>query len=505
MKPALLTLAVLCLIPCALVAQPTLVLINGNVFTGDEGNPSAQAVAITGNTITAVGSNRDVQSRATSATRVIDLHGGFVIPGFNDAHMHPGLATPSFGLNPDLEATWPQVSAAIANAVEETPADLWITVTIGPPLILDRTITKDALDAVAPGRKVFVGAFTGHDAILSSAALKALRIPPNAADPLGGWYGRDEQNNLNGRVHEYAHYLVDRRFADLATEEEIAESLVAFSEEAVRHGITSVHAMAFPSEEKFARALRMANIPLRVRVIHFPMTDVPLPTRLQAGAIKFILDGTPIERGAALRTATYPDGTKGRENFRDLRPLVNVALKNNQQLLVHASGDQTIESALKAVSGTKLKRTRIEHADGLQKDLWPLALKTGAIAVINPTHFPFSGSFPPGYMPAASLLKAGIPLAIGSDGPMNPYLNLLLAVTRRDQPEEALSRQDVLRAYTSGSAFAEMQETKKGKIAPGMLADLAVLSQNIIEIPMPLLMDTHSVLTIIDGKIVHQE
>ena len=494
--------AMLSLVSLALSAQPSLVLVNGRIFD----NPNAQAIAITGNTITGVGTSADMKALATPATRVIDLQGRLVIPGINDAHTHPGLHTPSFVASSDIETAWPLIAAAISSAADETPADLWITATVGPGILDDATLTKQTLDKLAPNRKVFIGAFTGHGAVLSSAGLAALGIANDVANPPGGTFGRDAQGNLNGRADEYAHYLIDRRFADLATDDEMASGIRSFADEAIRFGITTVQAMPVPSDARFLKALRDAAVPLRVRFMAFPLEVPTRPVFQSGGAVKFILDGTPIERGAALRTAAYADGSKGRENFRDLAPFVKLAVDNDQQLLFHAAGDRTVASALKAFGTAALKRPRIEHGDGLQRDLFPLAVKTGAIVVINPTHFPFRKAYPAGeYMLAASIAKARIPLAIGSDGPMNPYLNLMFAAARPDQPGESLTRENALRAYTSGSAFAENMETKKGKIAPGMLADLAVLSQNILEAPVSALPDTHSVLTIIDGKVVHEE
>lgn len=494
--------AVLCLGSLALFAQPSIVLTNAKIF----GNPNAQALAITDNKITAIGTSAEIAALAASGTRVIDAQGRLVIPGINDAHTHPGLHTPSFVANSDINTSWANIAAAIAAATDETPADLWITATVGPAIINDPTLTKQTLDQLAPGRKVFINAFTGHGAVLSSAGLAALGIAAGVANPAGGTFERDAQGNLNGRASEYAHYILDRRFADLATDDEIVNGIRSFAEEAIRLGITSIQAMAVPSEDRFAKALRAAAVPLRVRQMTFP-TSIPARALFQTGgAVKFILDGTPIERGAALRTATYPDGSKGRENFRDLAPFVKLAVDNKQQLLFHTAGDHTVASALKAFGTAALVRPRLEHGDGLQRDLFDLAKKTGAIVVINPTHFPFRGAYPAGeYMLAASIAKAKIPLAIGSDGPINPYLNLLLATARPDQPAEALSREDALRAYTFGSAFAENQETKKGKIAVGMLADLAVLSQDILTVPPETLPETVSALTIIDGRVVHEQ
>jgi predicted amidohydrolase YtcJ len=497
-----LSAAVLCLVSLALSAQPTLILTNGKIFD----NPNAQAIAITGNTITAVGTNAEIQALATPATRTIDVKGRLVIPGINDAHTHPGTYTPSFVANSNMEATWAQVAAAISSAADETPAELWITATAGPSIITDAHITNQTLDKLAPGRKVFVGSWTGHGAILSSAALTALGIEAGVKNPQGGAFGRDAQGKLNGRVTEYANYAIDRRFADLASDEEMIAGIRAFSDEAIRYGVTSVQAMPMASNARFAKLLRTANVPLRVRLITFPMMDETRPTVERGGAVKFILDGTPVERGAALRTAQYPDSTRGSENFADLAPFVKLAADNDAQLLFHTAGDKTVASALRAFQNTTLKRPRLEHGDGLQPDLFPLAQKSGAVVVINPTHFPARGTYPAGkYMLAKSLADAKIPLAIGSDGPMNPGLNIMLASARPDTPDESLTREQVLRAYTSGSAFAENMETKKGKIAPGMLADIAVLSQDILDVQPEMLPETRSVLTIIDGKVVWEE
>lgn len=499
--------AALCLVVASLSAQPSVIIVNGKVWTGEKSEPWAEAIAIKGETIAGVGSNAEIRALAhQKKTRVIDARGRVVVPGINDAHMHPSSGMNGFALSLEMDAKSPDLVAALTSALDETSADLWITGTLGPALAADPTITKQKLEEIAPGRKVFLTSFTGHGAVLSASALQALRIARDATDPEGGWYERDANGDVNGRIFEYAQYAADRRFADMASGEELRDAITSLSDQAVRFGITSVQAMTFGSEATYEKALRDANIPLRVRLISFP-TSTSRPWLQKNGALKWILDGTPIERGAALREAKYEAGGQGRENFADLAPLVAMAADNNQQLLLHASGDKTVASALNAIAKRPLVRPRIEHGDGLQPDLFPLAKQTGAIVVVNPSHFPFRGFYPKqgSYMPALSLLKAGIPLAIGSDGPMNPWLNVMFAVAREDQPAEALSREDAVRAYTAGSAYAEMTEATKGKIAPGYLADLAILSQDVFKVPVQALPETKSQLTIIGGKIVYEE
>jgi hypothetical protein len=154
-------------------------------------------------------------------------------------------------------------------------------------------------------------------------------------------------------------------------------------------------------------------------------------------------------------------------------------------------------------------RLRLEHGDGVLEDLVPRAARLGVVVVQNPTHFTIGPLLVDRfgarhrYMPLLSLLRAGVPLALGSDGPMNPFLNIQLASTHPARPEEALTREQALLAYTRGSAFAEAAEQEKGTLAPGQLADLAILSQDIFQVPVDELPATTSVLTLVGGQVVH--
>lgn len=470
-----------------------MVLLSGKVFTGDPAKPWAEAIAIDGQRIAAVGTTNEIRAMAGTSTRVIDLDGRVVIPGINDAHMHPGFALPSFRPAESMNPSRAEVEAAIHNAADETPADAWIIMTIGPDVLLDPEITAESLETFARGRKVVLAVWTGHGTILSNAAMAALGIATNAKDPQGGWYGRDAEGRVNGRAYEYAQYPFQRRMADMATDAELVEHLRSWSDEALAYGITSAQVMPWGKEQRFIDAVARANTPLRVRVIDFLDHEDS-----KADAVKWILDGTPLERNAALR-----DGT-GRLNFKDFPAMVRTAANSKRQLLVHASGDLAVETALKAFAqNPSLVRPRIEHGDGLQRDLFPLMKRTGAVIVQNPSHFEARRFFPKGdYQIVKQIVRAGIPFAIGSDGPMNPYLNMMWAINNGD---ESLTREEVVRAYTSGSAYAEMKEREKGTIAKGMLADLAVLSQDIFEVPAEALPGTQSVMTIVGGKIAQSQ
>ena len=487
-------------------AEPTLILTGGRVFTGDTARPYAEAVAIEGNRIVAVGTNDEVRAKAGPSTRVIDVAGKLVIPVFNDAHTHFGWSGEMYMATRDIRSGWDAVRAAVAAAADETPAGMWITGYVGQKTVLDPNCTRLELDKAAPGRKVALGSYGGHSVTLSTAAMEALGIALDAKDPTGGWYGRDAQGNVNGHAYEYALWPITRKLAGLGTDDEIVESIRTHNDKAVRYGVTSIQNMSFVSEDRFLAALKKAAVPLRVRAIIFPASiDDPISKRKGAG-VKWFFDGSPVERTAALRSATYPDGTKGRENFSDVTPLIRKSTASNQQILAHVIGDKAAESALRAFSKFPLQRPRLEHVHNFPSDLLPLAKQAGVIAVINPWHTSLREYYPAEgeYLTAASIARAGIPIAIGSDGNSNPFINLQWAVNRKDE-NERLSREEALRAYTSGSAFAENMEKEKGTIAPGMLADIAVLSQNILEVPADALTATRSVLTIIDGKVVYEE
>ena len=231
--------------------------------------------------------------------------------------------------------------------------------------------------------------------------------------------------------------------------------------------------------------------------------------------IKWILDGTPFERGAALRRP-YNDRAewRGKLNFAEaeVAAMLDESLELDQPLLLHCAGDKPVEVAFDAMEGyrTKVdwrtKRVRIEHGDGVIADLIPRAKKLGVVVVQNPSHFVdaelFRQRWGPDMQPLRSLLDAGIPLALGSDGPMNPFLNILFATTHPYAPTQAITREAGGHGIHAGSAFAEFAEDRKGTLAVGKLADLAVLSQDIFAVPAPELPQTRSVLTIVGGRVV---
>jgi hypothetical protein len=517
-----------------------IVLWNGKVFTADPARPFVEAVAIRGDRILTVGTSAEVDGLSGSDTRRIDLAGQTAIPGINDAHLHfvanPGGARALAPFS-DMDPPWSEVRAAIGAAVRQLPAGTVIRGTVGVRVIEDPAATRFALDSIAPNHPVMLSTWFAHGDLLSTRMMRELAVGETDPDPAGGYYERVRgSNRLNGKIFEYAGWRLWRRLADRADRQELLEQLRGFSDEALRFGITSLQIMPSMSTESFVDLLTEANLPLRVRVIRFPVTDENgrlaaedadlsqrvASDRIAASGVKWILDGTPLERGMAVR-GEYGDrpGWSGRLNFPpdEVASILRESVDRNEPLLLHAVGDRAGEVVFDAMEAMQqvdwpARRLRIEHGDGVVGDLVPRAARLGVIVVQNPTHFALPHIIQPRFGPNAtffrlrSLYEAGVRIAFGSDaaGPgraINPYLNVLLASVHPTAPLEAIRRELAVEAYTRNAAYAEFKEQEKGTLEPGKLADIAVLSQDIFTVPPNALPATESILTIIGGRVVY--
>jgi predicted amidohydrolase YtcJ len=521
----------------ALQAQPgtaDLVIVNARVFTGSSSRPWAEAIAINGDRIAAVGTTGAIRAQAGSATRIVDARGRLVIPGINDAHTHP-TATPAHTAleGPPAVAhdpTLAEVLERVKGALSKAPAGGWLMGEIGANVLDDPKATRAVLDPVTEGRPLVLHGWHGHGMLMNTAAMRRLNVGEQEPDPPGGFFVRmPDGRTLTGLAHEYADYIVHQRLSMLASRDAHIREYQRFAAEAASSGITSVQAMmtGYPAD-RAALLMSEARVPIRIRVVDFPLTPLsewqtPIPRRssglVTVSGTKWILDGTPIERLMYLREP-YSDApsARGRLNFpeADLRQFLTRAMAAGEQPLFHAPGDATIDTllgALEATGGEKWRplRPRIEHGDMLEPAHFERAKRMGVIVVQNPSHF-MTGALLRARLGARSsrnvavktLVAGGVPFALGSDGPMNPYLNMMFAAINEANPAEALSVEQSLAAYTRGSAAAEMMEKEKGTLVPGMLADLAMLSQDIFRVPTPELPKTTSLLTIVGGKVVHE-
>ena len=525
---------------CKAKAQvPDMILTKGKVFTADSGRPYAEAIAIKDDKILAVGTTAAIEKLAGRKTLRVDLGGRTVIPGINDAHDHVGFAAPVGRFIAFSEPMLPgpslqQVLDSLAVAVRQVPKGSLIKGHLGLRLLEDPAARREALDRVAPDHPVILFAPWGHGTIVNTKAMQMIGLAETEPDPVGGFFERMAgTNRISGLLREYAEFGVLRKWYSQLPDSLFVNAFRNYSAEALRWGITSVQDMATALElEKTVAVIRAANLPMRMRVIRFPGTnqngrEVGLWNRqyaatplLQVSGMKWVLDATPLERGALMRNG-YSDlpAWKGQLNFPidTVRAMLSESLASDEQLLLHIVGDSTPNLVLAEMQRLanavtwKARRVRFEHADGLLSDQWNRVKDLGIVAVVNPSHFTFAEinhhrvgeARASHYQPLRSLLEAGIPVAIGSDGPNNPYLNIMFAALHPTNPREAITREQAVVAYTYGSAYAERKEQEKGRLKEGMLADLAVLSQDIFTVPLPQLPGTSSLLTMVGGKIVY--
>jgi predicted amidohydrolase YtcJ len=517
-----------------------LILYNGKIFTSDKSALWADAIAIKGNRIVAVGKNEEVMKNKTKETRVIDLEGRLIVPGFNDAHTHVSSEYPareiSLFKNPADLTPWEMVRDSLQKIAKEVPPGTLIHASINPALCEDPRVRAPALDSIAAQHPVMLTAWTGHGKLLNTMALKLIDLNPDGFFS-GGYAEKNDIGKMTGYLEEYAGFVTSKMLNRKLTTSKIIDDIKSFHRHTASFGITTVQNMcgAFsPAQVQLVYA--NPDFACRTRLIAFPQPDKEqlqvqewspifrtINNLTYGSGIKLILDGTPIERLACMREPYYDKDTYGKLNFskEEVKKFLQYALSKKQQPIIHAVGDSTISTIITVMRELhpddfwRNKRLRIEHAEMAVVAESDIALlkKLGIVIVQNPTHLALPSIMTKRLSPQRlqylqamnSLVKNGIPLAIGSDGPINPFLNLMMSIIHPNNTKEAISLEDAVIAYTYGSAYAEFTENEKGTLSKGKLADLAVLSQNIFEIPTSQLPATTSVFTLLDGKVIYDE
>jgi predicted amidohydrolase YtcJ len=519
------------------------IFYNGKVFTSVSAALWAEGVVVSGRHIVAVGTNDEVLAYRTADSVLYNLNGRVLVPGFNDAHVHPVRPITAYpratrvndarDFVPGSGPSTAEMLDLVANAAAATPPGTWIFGAIGAAVLNDSAADRFAIDARVSGHPVMLFAWTGHGAILNSIALATVGVSEQEPDPFGGFYERvDGTSIVNGVAHEYAVWRMFRYFFDRMTDKELIAAYQGASAAAASFGYTSIQ--EFPIGLDYDRSVRVldaAGVRLRWRSVCFPLSvdencrataSNPL---VDSSGIKWIADGTPIERLAALNQAYADDpNSAGRFNFSeevfsDIVALSESGPPRGQQFMLHIAGDRAVDLTLAALeraapdSVWNSRRPRFEHGDLILPANFARLRNKGIIVVQNPTHFGIADVLNARWhpdllrnaMPQRSLLEAGIGYAIGSDanGTGLPGLDLFLALIHPVRPSEAISLEDALIAYTSGGARAEFRDHVKGRLAPGQLADLAVLSQDITAVPVFALPGTVSLLTMVDGRVVY--
>lgn len=502
-----------------------LVLYNGKIFTANASLPFVEAIAIRGERIVASGSTATVLETAGPRTRRVDLGGHTVIPGINDAHQHLSVSPPTDVTlafdQPD--PSWEGVMRAIASAVRGARAGTPLFGTIGTAALKDPRANRSSLDGLAPQHPVVLASVTANTFILNGRALTSFHVAENAINPLGGSYGRFPDGQLDGLVRDYAAQALLRARADRTPDGDALRQIRARLAENARAGITSIQDMADEVPPvRIVSLLERAPTPVRVRVMTMPPTNSkgrqrdarPLASRsplVTISGIKWKLDGNPFD---GTRAPSGPDDRYAwalAKYFPDaeLSAMLDEARATGDQLILHISGTPAAEAMLDVMERAGApqwiaRRVRFEHGDGLLPELIPRVKALGVLVVQNPSHLDLRGRLGDLTIDSSQLLRsiieAGIPLAFGSDGPLNPYLNIMLACRHPDRPTESVSREQAVIAYTREAAYAEFTEKDKGTLEPGKLADLAVLSQDIFAVPLERLPQTTAVLTIVGGR-----
>jgi predicted amidohydrolase YtcJ len=505
-----------------LAQRPDLIVTGARLFTADSARPWAEALAVRGERIVAVGTSAEILALRGPQTRQLYAGGRTLIPGINDSHVHLGEATlgATFATSDASLAgpTMAEVVDSLRAIAARTPRGTWLQGSLGQRILADANARRAALDAVTPDHPVILRAPWGHGIVVNSMALKVLGIAEDARSPVGGRYERDASGRLTGALVEYAGWGPVQRAQSRQSLVEAAATVRHELDARLPFGVTSVQAMASTWDAAMSiRVLREAAVPMRVRVVRWPMTDAggrrlaewkalpaaPAP-RIRVAGWKYVLEGTPQEQGA-LNIAPYAgrSGWFGELNFPldTVRAMLREALAGtgaSDQLLLHIVGDSTVRLVLDAMQSLspdsvwRTKRVRFEHASRLNG---PLIARAHAMGVMV--------AQPRGSASYRSWMAAGIPVAYGSDGPPNPFVDFAAAVTMPNRPAEAISREDAARILTAGPAMAEWTEGEKGRLSVGMLADFAVLSQDIFTVPAAALPATRSELTVIGGRIAY--
>jgi len=526
-----------------------LIITNAKIWTVDKSLPTAQAVAVLGDRIVAVGSTIDVDAWRGPHTRVIDASGKLLLPGFNDAHVHfvsGGMQLTNVQLN---DATTPEEFARrIGERAKVTPKGEWIVggnwdeTKWNPP----HMPTKELIDAVTPDTPVFVSRYDGHMGLANSVALRLAGVTAQTPDPPGGTVVRDDQGNPTGALKDAATDYIDKVIPPLTHEQrlKIVKRALAY---AASVGVTSVQHLVASYEDIGVYSELLDRGELTTRIYAAPsITHVDDLAKLGIGRAF----GGPYLRVGALKA--FADGSLGSGTAYFYEPFLNqgnnrgllademhpISLMRDRymkadaaglQICTHAIGDEGISTILdlyaevEKAHGEADRRLRIEHAQHMAAKDFDRFAQLHVIASVQPYHAIDDGRFAESQIghdrarrtyAFRTFLDHGVRLAFGTDwevAPLDPLLTVYAAVTRATLdgknpngwfPEQKLSVAEAVEAYTMGSAYAEFQEKEKGSITPGKLADMVLLSEDIFSIAPEKIRDVHVAKTFVGGNLV---
>ena len=530
---------------------------NGNIYTVNERQPHAEAIAVKAGKIIFVGSNKDAKDYEAKDTRVVDLHGNTVVPGLTDSHYHlMGVGERELTLNLEGTMSLEDFIARVKAQVDRAKPGEWVTgrgwiETFWKPPVFP---TRWELDKIAPNNPVYLTRADGHASIANSAALKIAGITKETPNPFGGEFLKD------GKTGEPSGMLIDGAQGRVAAriprggKEEAEQALLIGVKRSLALGWCEVQipGNAYDEIELLKKLFGEGKIKLRIydavggpgpsaqRLLREGPIIGAFDNHFTVRGIKAYMDGALGSRGAAL-LEPYSDAPTTSGFFitkeEALLPLFNEALRQGIQVETHAIGDRgnrTIldlyEKAFKTVPPAERKisepRWRVEHAQIVNPADIPRFASLGVIPSMQPSHAIGDLHFAPsrlgmkrleGAYAWQSFIKSGSIIPGGSDAPVErgePMIEFYAAVARKDQkgfsgegwhPEQALSREQALKMFTIWAAYAAFEEKLKGSLEVGKLADLTVLSADIMKITEPEILKTRCVLTIVGGEVVYEQ
>jgi hypothetical protein len=547
---------ILTLTACGPKEAADLVILNAKVFTVDKNSPLAEAIAIRGETIIAVGSSKKISAYvAEGTTRVIDARGRLAVPGFNDAHVHFGPLDPDYielRYTTDPSVITEKVKAQVARS---KPGELIRGGHWEHEMFTDRKWPSRALlDEVSPENPVILSRADGHSVLVNSYVLKASGITRDTPDPFGGEIQKDPlTGEPTGIIKENAMDLIrtGEKKAERTAAEEAERTLQGYLlalREARELGVTSIQIPGSADFGMYEKLLSEGQLTSRID-IGAPLTadtdrlneykelikKYPAEANwIRFGYLKAFIDGT-IGSGTALMFEPFADNpsTSGLAMmpYDTFENMVVTADRMGFQVGVHSIGDKgnnwtlnAYEAALK-LNGKRDSRHRDEHTQTLLLSDIPRFAELGVIASMQPTHCISDKKFyekrigterSKGAYAWKSLIEEGAVLAFGTDypvEPLNPMEGLYAAVSRKERlgeegegwfPEQKLTMAQAIEFYTLGASFAQFMEKRKGIIKPGYLADIVITDRDLLEIPETEIMKTKVDYTITGGKVVYE-
>ena len=548
----------------ATVEPATLVLRNGKVVTVDEARPEAQAIAVRGDRIAAVGSNAEIQRYIGPGTKVIDLAGRLAIPGLVESHghfMNFGLSKMTLDLM-DVK-DWNEIVSMVAAAAKQAKPGEWI---LGrgwhqekwssvPQPNVEGFPFHDALSKVSPNNPVMLTHASGHASFVNAAAMAAAGLTDKTPDPPGGEILKDPAGRPIGLLRETASGIVGRaldawraqktpaeRLADarrqieLATRGSLEAGITSFHDAGANFGTIDLFRQAAADGSLGVRLwvmIRESNDNLRARLAQYKAVGLH-DHRLTIAAIKVTADGALGSRGA-LMLEPYTDSPSSTGlptvPIESIADTARIAIDNSVQLCVHAIGDRANREVLNVYERTFAQypaqrdlRWRIEHAQHIHPSDIPRFGKLGVIAAMQGIHATSDAPYvvarlgptraQTGAYVWQSLIQTGAIIANGTDVPVeriDPMASFHATVTRKTKDgsvfygDQKMTRAQALRSYTWNGAYAAKEETLKGSITAGKLADITVLSKDIMTIAEDEIPSTTVVYTIVGGKVAYSK